>query len=115
MYVRITVDGVPKEASTRRQWDLNRWDQKEDKAIGTKEDARTLNTFLESLTTKINSFKTQLFNKGIPVSSIDLINFVNGHYVRRSKVLEEFLEHHEEIKVLIRKRDLRTLFLIPRD
>ncbi|SDI40018.1 hypothetical protein [Chryseobacterium jejuense] len=28
VYVRITIDGIPKEASTRRQWDLNRWDQK---------------------------------------------------------------------------------------
>lgn len=33
VYVRITVDGIPKEASTRRQWDINRWDQKEGKAI----------------------------------------------------------------------------------
>lgn len=105
VYVRVTVDGIPKETSTRRQWDLNRWDQKEGKAIGTKEDARTLNTFLESLTTKINGFKTELFNKGIPVSAVDLINFVNGRSVRRNKVLEEFLEHNEEIKVLVRKKE----------
>ncbi|MGE8511254.1 MAG: phage integrase SAM-like domain-containing protein [Chryseobacterium culicis] len=105
VYVRITVDGIPKEASTRRQWDINRWDQKEGKAIGTKEDAKTLNTFLESLTTKVNSFKTELFNKGIPVSSVDLINFVNGRSIKRNKVLEEFFEHNEEIKALVRKKE----------
>lgn len=92
MYVRFTVDGIPKEASTRRQWDINRWDQKEGKAIGTREDVKTLNAFLESLTTKVNSYKTELFNKGIPVSSVDLINFINGRSIKRNKVLEEFLD-----------------------
>lgn len=46
IYLRITVDGIPKETSTKRKWYPNRWDQKEGKAIGTKEDARTINLFL---------------------------------------------------------------------
>jgi len=53
LYVRVTVDGIPKETSTHRKWDINRWNQKEEKAIGNKEDAKELNFFLESLTTKV--------------------------------------------------------------
>ncbi|WP_376752075.1 hypothetical protein [Sphingobacterium multivorum] len=37
IYVRITVDGIRKETSTKRKWDINRWNQKEEKVIGTKE------------------------------------------------------------------------------
>ncbi|BAP32581.1 site-specific recombinase XerD [Chryseobacterium sp. StRB126] len=98
--VRITVDNIPKEASTRRQWD-----QKEGKTVGTKKDTKTLNAVLESLTTKINSYKTELFNKVIPVSSVDLINFVKGRSIKRNKVLEEFFEPNEEIKVLVKKKE----------
>ncbi|MGE4512553.1 MAG: site-specific integrase [Chryseobacterium sp.] len=101
IYLRITVDGIPKETSTKRKWYPNRWDQKEGKAIGTKEDARTINLFLESLTTKINRHRTELMNNDIPITSIDLINFVNGKYRTRNKVLEEFQEHNDEMAKLV--------------
>lgn len=101
VYIRITVDGIPKETSTKRQWDYTRWNQKTEKAIGTKEDARALNSFLETLTTKINNFKTDLLNSDVPLSSVDLINFVSGNYKKRNTVLEEFQEHNDEIESLI--------------
>lgn len=34
IYLRITVDGIPKETSTKRKWDTTRWDQKAERAIG---------------------------------------------------------------------------------
>lgn len=49
VYVRITVDGIPKATSTNRKWDVNRWSQKEERAFGTKEDVRSLNNFLEAI------------------------------------------------------------------
>lgn len=26
VYLRITVDGIPKETSTKRKWDVNQWE-----------------------------------------------------------------------------------------
>ncbi|WP_426480186.1 site-specific integrase [Chryseobacterium sp. R2ACT005] len=101
IYVRITVDGIPKETSTKRKWYIDRWDQKEGKAVGTKEDAKTINLFLESLTTKINSHRTELMNNSVLITSIDLINFVNGKYKPRNKILEEFQEHNDEMAKLV--------------
>jgi integrase len=101
IYVRITVDGIPKETSTKRKWYPNRWDQKEGKAVGTKEDAKIINLFLESLMAKINSHRTELMNNGVPITSIDLINFINGKYKPRNKVLEEFQEHNDEMGKLV--------------
>lgn len=57
VYFRIAVDGIPKEASTRRQWDIERWNKRTERAIGTKEDAKSLNFFSDSLTTKIHDIK----------------------------------------------------------
>ncbi|OJZ09412.1 site-specific integrase [Sphingobacterium sp. 40-24] len=102
VYVRITVDGISKECSTKRQWDVTRWNQKEEKAIGTKEDAKELNFFLDSFRTKINSHRTELLNNDKLITAADLIDFVNGKYKRHNSVLEEFQEHNEEIAALVK-------------
>ncbi|MEY8758996.1 phage integrase SAM-like domain-containing protein [Chryseobacterium tongliaoense] len=102
IYLRITVDGIPKEISTKRKWDVIRWNQKEEKAIGTKEDAKELNFFLDSLRTKINSHRTELLNNDKPITAVDLIDFVNGKYKCQNSVLEEFQEHNDEISALVR-------------
>ncbi|TJZ63390.1 hypothetical protein FAZ15_03665 [Sphingobacterium olei] len=60
IYLRVTVDGIPKETSTKRKWDMHRWYLRTERAIGNKEDAKTLNFFLDCMVTKINQCKTDL-------------------------------------------------------
>jgi hypothetical protein len=33
VYLRVTVDGIPKELSTKMKWDFRRWDQEGQWAI----------------------------------------------------------------------------------
>ncbi|MCH5685598.1 Arm DNA-binding domain-containing protein [Niabella sp. W65] len=103
VYVRVTVDGVPKDKSTKRKWDVSRWDQKAERAIGTKEDARVLNYFLDSLTTKINQYKTDLLNQNITITSQLIADYVGGNTVSKAKVLEEFQTHNDELAALVKK------------
>lgn len=103
IYLRVTVDGVPKETSTKMKWDDRRWDQDSGKAIGNKEDARTLNSYLDALVTKINQFKTQLINLEQTITAIGIISFVKGKTISRAKVLEEFQQHNDEVKALVKK------------
>jgi site-specific recombinase XerD len=103
LYLRVTVDGIPKETSTKRRWDLQRWDQKIERAIGNKEDARTINFFLESLELKISLFKTELMNNDHTITSQKIIDHVNGKIVSKTKVLEEFQLHNDEILELVPK------------
>jgi hypothetical protein len=42
IYMRITVDGDPKELSVKRSWDPARWNKQTSRAVGSKEDARSL-------------------------------------------------------------------------
>src|SRR5690606_36293764 len=101
IYLRITVDGATKETSTKRKWDIKRWDQRSERAIGSKEDARTLNYFLESTVTKITQYRTELLNQGVTITSQRLMDFVLGNNGSRSKLLEEFQAHNDEIKALV--------------
>lgn len=50
----MTVDGVPKELSIKRSWESNRWNPEAERASGTKEDARALNAYLDTLEAKGN-------------------------------------------------------------
>lgn len=101
VYIRITVDGIQKETSTKRKWDTNRWDKKKGRATGSKEDARTINFFLDSLFSKINWYKTDLMNNGISITSQRIIDYINGNTVSKVKVLEEFQLHNDEVLALI--------------
>lgn len=101
VYVRVTVDGFPKETSTKRKWDITRWDQAHEKASGTKEDAKSLNYFLETLTTEINNYKTELIKEGKKITAQSIIDFVKGKNPSSSKVLEEFQKHNDRIEKLV--------------
>ena len=103
VYLRITIDGIPKETSTKRNWNVNRWDQKAERAIGSKEDARTLNFFLDSLTSRINQQRTDLMNNGITITAERLMDFVQGKTISKAKVLEEFQSHNDEMLALVPK------------
>jgi hypothetical protein len=48
IYLRITEDGVPKELSIKRSWEPTRWNSHAGRALGTKEDTKVLNTYLDA-------------------------------------------------------------------
>jgi hypothetical protein len=101
IYLRITVDGIPKETSTKRKWDITRWDQKAERAIGTKEDARTINFFLTTIETKVNQYRNDLVYAEHFITSQKIIDFILGRVVQKVKVLEEFLKHNDELLALV--------------
>ncbi|WP_051289158.1 tyrosine-type recombinase/integrase [Chryseobacterium daeguense] len=103
VHVRVTVDGIPKETSTKRKWDANRWDQKTERATGTKEDARSFNFFLDSLVTAINQFKVDQRNQGKSITARCIVDFIKGEHQSRAKVLEEFQKHNERLDALVKK------------
>ncbi|WP_163397490.1 site-specific integrase [Flavobacterium fluviatile] len=103
VYFRITVDSIPKEASTKRKWDITRWDQKAERAVGLKEDAKSLNFFLDSLTLKINEIKTEMMYSGKSITAEKIMDHVLGRIAPRVKVLEEFQKHNDEMKALLGK------------
>nr|WP_315242493.1 site-specific integrase [uncultured Flavobacterium sp.] len=101
IYLRIIVDGIPKDSSTKRRWDITRWDQKAERAVGSKEDARIINFFLDSIETKINKYRNDLLYAEHSITSQKIIDFVMGRLAPKVKVLEEFLNHNNELRALV--------------
>ena len=63
IYVRITVDGIPKEICTSMQCDPDRWNANAGHVNGTKEDVKLLNAYLDTLQTKVYEVRRQVLEK----------------------------------------------------
>jgi integrase len=111
IYLRVTVDGVPKETSTKRKWDSMRWNQKLERASGTKEDAKAVNLFLDSLAAKVNHCRTNLMLEGDTITAQRLIDFILGKTVSKAKVMEEFELHNREVLALVPKEYSKVTYI----
>ena len=91
IFFRVTIGGQRVEISAKRSWDPSRWETEAGKAKGTKEDARTLNTYLDTLRAKLNKQFNQLLSGDEPVTAELLKNaFLNK--VAPSKSIMDVLD-----------------------
>lgn len=103
IYLRITVDGIAKEISLKRTWNLSRWDQPLGRAKGNKEDALKLNAYLDVYRANIYSAKSKLIFAEREITSDSLKDFLTGKGEEKRMLLEIFKKHNEEIHELIGK------------
>jgi hypothetical protein len=104
IYLRITVNCVPKELSIHRVWDSEKWNLKTGRAIGATEQVRTLNAFLDTVQAKAFEAKHRLIENGIPISSQGIKNILLGYEPSRELphyLIEIFKYHNEQVKALI--------------
>ncbi|PTQ93645.1 site-specific recombinase XerD [Mucilaginibacter yixingensis] len=103
VYLRITVDGVPKEMSAKRNWEPSRWDAKKNRALGTKEDARALNEYLDILQNKVYAAKKDLVEQGKVITSLQLIDILSGNEQRKRGLMALFKKHNDDMEKMIGK------------
>ncbi|MBE9597757.1 Arm DNA-binding domain-containing protein [Pedobacter sp. MC2016-24] len=72
MFLRITLDGVRAEISTRRNCEPERWNAKTGKVIGRKEDVKTLNAYLENMKAEVYAVHSGYFSKMVADSAFKL-------------------------------------------
>lgn len=101
IYLRITVDGISKEISTKRMWDPARWDAGAGKAKGYKEDVVGLNSYLDAYTMSVYAAKSKLLldNKFITADALKAV-LTGSDEVRRT-LLQAFTEHNERMEVMV--------------
>jgi len=93
VYIRMTVASQRAEISAKRSVLPSKWEGGAGKVKGTKEDARTLNTYLDTLRAKLNKQFNQLLSGDEPVTAELLKNaFLNK--VAPSKSIMEVLDYH---------------------
>jgi site-specific recombinase XerD len=101
IYMRITVDGQRVELSTKRDWSTNRWSAVAGRATGTKEDAKELNAYLDTLQVKVHEMHRSLINEGQQVSASKIKEKLLGVSEHPKMILEIFAEHNKQIEQLV--------------
>ncbi len=100
IYLRITVDGHPVEWSTKRQWPENRWDRNKCRASGNKEDALSVNFFLDTLEHKVFQARQKLIEADEMITAELLRDTITGNG-NRKMLLEIFTQHNSDMEALI--------------
>lgn len=98
IYMRITVDGIPREISVGRKWPLDRWNIRAGRAMGTKE-VKALNAYLDTFQTKVYEARRQLMEGGKEISAEAIKNILTGGGKEKPRMLMQiFRQHNEQMK-----------------
>jgi integrase len=103
VYIRITVDGKPIEVSTKKLWHPDRWNGKAGRATTNREDAKSLNSYLDLLTSKVYQAKKKLLEEDRDITAESIKNILLGKTDDKKMVLEVFQHHNDQMKALIGK------------
>jgi len=101
--MRISVGLERTEISAQRKWDPARWNIDAGRALGTKEDARMLNTYLDTLQSKVYEAQRQLIANQEEVTIENLRRILEGRRTKSKKLLVVFREHNSKLEQLINK------------
>lgn len=103
VYLRITVDAQRTELSVNREFEPERWNTKAGRATGTREDAKTLNAYLDTLQVKVHEAHRALIEAGEVVTAEKLKNKLLGRGSERARMLLDiFREHNRQMVALIK-------------
>ena len=101
IYLRITVDGKRSEVTTGRECDPERWNSKAGHAVGTKEDIKSLNSFLDNLNAKVYTAHRFLSENNRLITADTLKNQLLGKTERPRMLIEIFLDHNVKMAALV--------------
>jgi len=103
IYLRITIQGERSEVATGRACEPNRWNSKAGRTMGTKEDSRALNSFLETLHSKVLKCHHEMLVAEETISAVSLKDRFSGKSQRVRTIIEVFEDHNQKMKALIGK------------
>ncbi len=78
IYLRVTVDQQRAELSTKRICDPKRWNSQTGRMSGTKEDARAVNAYLDTLQSKVYEINRILIEANENVTAEAIKNKLTG-------------------------------------
>jgi len=103
IYMRITVKGKRAEITTGRECEPLKWNAKAGKAAGTKEEVKSLNTYLDQLQTSVYQAHQVLNQAGEIITSDAIKNVFLGKAVVSHTLLEAIKDHNQKMKSLVGK------------
>lgn len=103
VYVRITLNGNRSEFTIKKYVDPQKWDERSMRVKGNTEEARTINSYLDSLRNKIIQTELHFQYQDEPVSLQEFMNVLLGKQTEKQRTLMPvFEEHNKRIYSLLR-------------
>jgi integrase len=101
VYMRVSVGGKRTEFTTQREWDPTKWNSSAGRANGTKEAAKELNAFLDTLKTKVYEAQRKLVDGGEVVTTDTIREIITGRNRNSKMLLEVFDYHNNQMRELV--------------
>lgn len=103
IYMRITVNGIPKEITSGKQCDPSRWNIKAGRVNGIRQDDRLTNAYLQTLEKRVGVAHTDLVNADIRITAEGLKNKYLGVEEQPKQLIIVFKAHNDRIEALLGK------------
>ncbi|WP_348797299.1 site-specific integrase [Flavobacterium adhaerens] len=103
IYVRLTVDGKRLEFSTKKFVEKSKWSSELSKMKGTTEEARSINSYLDLMKTKVFNAQMELIHRNENLSIENFKEKLLGTEQRQRMLIPIFQDHNNKIKELVGK------------
>jgi site-specific recombinase XerD len=103
IYLRITVDGKRSEVTTNRECNPENWNSKSGRLIGTKEEVKSFNAFLDNLQSKVYEAHRYLFENEKLITAETLKNRMLGKVEKAYMLIDIFRDHNNKMAALLGK------------
>ena len=103
IYIRVTIDSQRIEYSTQRYVDPAKWSVEGNRVKVTFAEAKTINTYLDALKSKIYDYQQELIRENKEVTYENMRNKILGIEQRRHMLIPIFQQHNNEMEALIGK------------
>jgi site-specific recombinase XerD len=103
VYMKITVDAVPVEVSTKRKCDPQKWNAVAGRMTGKTEEVKLFNSYLDTFQQKVFEAKRKLMEVDKEVTAENIKNILLGIEIGKEKhfLMEVFRHHNEQMKTLV--------------
>ncbi|WP_149243425.1 site-specific integrase [Dyadobacter sp. 32] len=103
IYIRFTVDGSRIELATKRDCEPEKWNPSIGRKFGTKDEARSLNSYLDSLQLKVFEAHRRLIDAGTDITAEAIKGALTGATDQTKMILGVFSQHNKEMEALVGK------------
>ena len=103
IYVRLTVDGKRLEFSTKKFVETSKWSSELSKMKGTTEEARSINSYLDLMKTKVFNAQMELMHRNENLTIENFKEKLLGIEQRQRMLIPIFQDHNNKIKELVGK------------
>ncbi|MBA0885044.1 site-specific integrase [Flavobacterium undicola] len=101
IYLRITIDGKPKEIASKRYIQPEKWDNKLQKVSGSSDEVKSLNFYLKTLEQQVYDAHHSIMKDKTTATASGLKSKLQGTEQRARMLVPIFQEHNDKVETLV--------------